>query len=536
MKEILLSSSVLIGVVMLLRLFRSKVSQRLVYGAWLLVALRLLIPIQLGQWALSLNTLTQHVTTQSQSIQQAEAILHEPVAGPGREEIYQQLTYEFMEMGLDISTPEVQSQLETQVTQRYTAPTLSQILMAVWIGGMVLMALWFLITNLRFLLAAKRGAVPFDADAPVPVRISDRVSTPCLVGLFRPVIYITPGCTETPERLRHVLTHELTHLKHGDHIWSAVRCICLCVYWFDPLVWLAAVQSRRDCELACDEGALKKLGDSERIAYGQTLLSTVSGSLTPSKLLQTATSMNDSKKQLRERMCFIVKRQKNLLIALVLMLLVIALAAGCAFTGSKLQPTEGPTVPAPTEPTTTQPTTAPAPTQPTTQPQVPTQPTTQPQEPTEPTDPTPNPPKLVFEKETKPEALVGRWLAHVQINEYDTFSYILELREDGTMVYRWCYYGSTLLEVLEGTWTPGEDNTYALDLTFTGGSRYEDFPAYDYHGVTKLVRAEDGSAIRADWVSGTPLFHFFSDTRLVLYRYDPDTNPYIFPIQNAYYS
>lgn len=49
--------------------------------------------------------------------------------------------------------------------------------------------------------------------------------------------------------------------------------MCLLV---NPLVWVAAWFSRLDCELACDEGALKRLGEEERIAYGKTLLQVVS--------------------------------------------------------------------------------------------------------------------------------------------------------------------------------------------------------------------------------------------------------------------
>ncbi len=72
MKEILLTSSALSGVVMLLRwLLRGKVRQKLLYTTWLLVALRLLIPIQFGQWSFSLNTLAETVTEHSPTIQQA---------------------------------------------------------------------------------------------------------------------------------------------------------------------------------------------------------------------------------------------------------------------------------------------------------------------------------------------------------------------------------------------------------------------------------------------------------------------------------
>ena len=69
-----------------------------------------------------------------------------------------------------------------------------------------------------------------------------------------------------------MLTHELTHYRHLDHLWSVLRGVALAVHWWNPLVWLAAACSRRDGELACDEGALRRLGDNERIPYGEALL------------------------------------------------------------------------------------------------------------------------------------------------------------------------------------------------------------------------------------------------------------------------
>ena len=343
MKEILLTSSVLIGVVMVLRwLLRGKVRQKLLYAAWLLVALRLLVPVQFGQWSFSLNTLTETVTKHSPTIQQAQQVLETPVVGPSKEEVRQQLTQQYQEQGLDLKAPEVQVQLEAQVEAKKTAPTLSEILEIIWLSGTGIMALWFLLTNLIFLQRAKIHSRVLDTDAPVQVRVSDGVPTPCLVGLFRPVIYVTPDCIEDPQMLRHVLTHEIAHLRQWDPLWSLVRCVCLCIYWFHPLVWVAAAQSRRDCELSCDESALKWLGDAERIPYGKTLLAMIRTSSAPSELLKTATSMNESKKQLKERMCFIVKKPRNLLIAAVAMVLIIALAAGCAFTGGKAPETTPP--------------------------------------------------------------------------------------------------------------------------------------------------------------------------------------------------
>lgn len=372
MKEILITSSVLILVIVLFRqLFRNKVSRRLQYGLWLLVALRLLIPIQFGQSDYSVTSITEKIESESKPIQQIQQVLQEPVAGPSRAELYEQLLNEYLQKNeapaepevqepvvpetREPVTPEIREQIENQVEEQITAPTLSEILTAIWIAGIALMAVWLLIANLSFLRQAKQSSEAWTGTAPVQVRISPNVPTPCLVGLFRPVIYLTPASTRDENALHHILTHELTHLRHGDHLWSVLRCVCLCVYWFDPLVWLAAILSKRDCELACDEAALQKLGDSQRIAYGKTLLATVTQSRSPAHILETATAMNETKKQLKERVNRIVKKPKTLLIAAIALLLIAALAAGLAFAGSK--PGEpSATEPQSTEPASTEPT------------------------------------------------------------------------------------------------------------------------------------------------------------------------------------
>ena len=343
MKEILITSSVLIGVILLARLlFRGKVSQKLIYAAWLLVALRLLIPIQFGQSQYSITTLTKKIEAQSKPLQQMQQVMDQPVAGSSRDELYDQLLDEYFQQNPELPKPETPDQITPEAQQQIveqadqlTAPSLSEVLASIWIVGICAMASWFLAANLIFLHRAKKGSTLFpDCNSRVPVWVSPNVPTPCLVGFFRPVIYLTPASIENEQALRHVLTHELTHLHHADHIWALVRCICLCIYWFDPLVWIAASQSRRDCELACDEGALKKLGDHERVAYGQTLIATVTQSLSPAYLIETATSMNETKKQLKERVSFIVKKPKNILFAAICMILIAALVAGCAFIGA----------------------------------------------------------------------------------------------------------------------------------------------------------------------------------------------------------
>ena len=298
MKEILITSSVLIVAVILLRLlFRNKVSRRLIYGAWLLVALRLLAPIQFGNLNFSVLTPAEPVINSMADIAQR------PVSGPSREETYSDALRDYLSRGSTVFIPEVQEQIESQIqhgrpeqevydellesnkpesillpeinreietkVSQNAVPTVGQIAVAVWINGMIAMAGWFAVVNLSFRRKLRSSAKALDlSESKIPVKVSPVLTSPCLFGLWKPTVYVTPGCVDDERMRHHVLTHELTHLRHGDHVWSWVRCICLCVYWFNPLGWVAASLSRRDCELACDEAVLKQLGEGERLAYG----------------------------------------------------------------------------------------------------------------------------------------------------------------------------------------------------------------------------------------------------------------------------
>ncbi len=384
MKEILITSSVLILAVIALRfLFQSKVSRRLIYCAWLLVALRLLVPVQLGNVNFSVLTPAQPVTDAIGQVAQ------KPVAGPSREEAYNNALQDYIDQEKPIFRPEVQEQVDTQIQHgrppqevyeellgsqkpenvllpevnqqiesqvtETVAPTLGQIATAVWVIGMVAMAGWFIAVNLSFRRKLKESATVLELpECKIPVKVSSAVASPCLFGLLRPTIYLTPVCVGDEKMQHHVLTHELAHLRSGDHIWAWVRCICLCVYWFNPLVWVAASLSRRDCELACDEAVLKQLGETERLAYGKTLLDMVSSVPAPGQLLETATAMHETKKQLKERMKCIVKKQKVFLTAAIILLMVLAVITGCTFSGAFDGPTENPQSTTPsTTPTTT---------------------------------------------------------------------------------------------------------------------------------------------------------------------------------------
>ncbi|MEZ3443645.1 MAG: M56 family metallopeptidase [Lachnospiraceae bacterium] len=151
--------------------------------------------------------------------------------------------------------------------------TLTIILTILWIGGILLCGGIFLWSALRFRkwLRHNRNLVGSYKDK-LSIYETDGLDTPCLIGVFAPAIYINRTHPFDREQLSYILEHEYTHFRHRDHIWAVVRCICVSIYWYNPFVWLAAHRSACDGELACDAGTLKRIGTTHHIQYAKTLI------------------------------------------------------------------------------------------------------------------------------------------------------------------------------------------------------------------------------------------------------------------------
>lgn len=334
MKDILITSSVLIAALLILRFcFRSRIPRRFQYALWGLVLLRLLVPVELPALPFSVlnaGTEVQQAVSQTMARPVGLPTQVQPVRRPDAGQPVQTAGEETADL------PVVQANTQAQTRSL----SLSQALGWIWAAGMAGMALYFLSCNLLFWRKLRRERVPFPLDGQRrPVYVCPGLPSPCLFGLLRPAIYLTPEAAADPARLRHVLIHEETHAKHLDPLWSLLRCVCLTIYWFDPLVWAAALCSHIDCELACDEGALQRLGDSERFAYGQTLLSLIPVERTPANPLLTATTMAAGKRQLRDRVERIARRPKWAASAVLAAALLAVIVSACTFAAPQTSPT-----------------------------------------------------------------------------------------------------------------------------------------------------------------------------------------------------
>lgn len=332
MIEWIVSSSVLIVVVIALRyLLRGKIRLRMQYALWALVLVRLLIPVSVGNSAISvMNAVprqTQTVISNAER-QPAEQLPQADPVQPAQDPT-------------EVTPPDLTVNVQPAVPEAPAAKAIpwAKIAMAVWQLGAAAVGTVFLAVNLHFAAKLRRSRRKADAgESPLPVYVTGETETPCLFGLFRPAVYLTPSVLADGEALRCALTHECTHYRHGDHIWAVLRGVCLALHWYNPLVWWAAELSRRDAELACDEDTVRQLGEGERASYGRTLIR-MTCEQRPA-LLVTATMMTDSGKGLKERITLLVKKPKPAVFTVISVVLIAALTAACTFTGQKETPAQ----------------------------------------------------------------------------------------------------------------------------------------------------------------------------------------------------
>lgn len=344
------------------KLFGEKLHAYVRYGLWLIVVLRLMIPVNLIQSPFSILRIademtTRHVRTEGNTshiydteydteriggasgMEDAEQAGREESADPGWQT--DQNTEIKQNTGIDQNAKldAEKSCGQNQEQSEYATVQTRNIIWAVWLTGSLLVGGFFILSYFLFRRSLRRKRKIYQGNcegvlrrAHVPVYLVKGLESPCLAGFFRPAVYIGTEIDTDSDTFRYAVMHEQVHYLHGDHLWAVLRMLLVTLYWFHPFVWIAAAASARDGEIACDYGTTRRIGREERYAYSEMLLA-FSQAKGGKRVYSYGTMLRPGKSELKERILRLTEIKKNRTWVGIFVVVCMIILAGCALTG-----------------------------------------------------------------------------------------------------------------------------------------------------------------------------------------------------------
>jgi beta-lactamase regulating signal transducer with metallopeptidase domain len=168
--------------------------------------------------------------------------------------------------------------------------TLADVMVIVWLAGVSAAVGLSLYSILRWRRSRTRGEAPA-ADhldelrrlsqqaglRRVPALLISDTEGPMVTGLIRPLIILprSDGNDETGDSTRLILAHEISHISRRDLLWEILPTVAGCLFWFNPLVYVAKYQAGLAREMVCDAAAVR-LTQSTDADYARMLVEFVS--------------------------------------------------------------------------------------------------------------------------------------------------------------------------------------------------------------------------------------------------------------------
>lgn len=281
-------SIVILFIFLFLFIFRKRFAPPIRHILWIVVLIRLLMPVFPNSQFSILHILSLDFSPTSSSLE----------VGGVKQDPQQQMDY--------IATPDLSGEnygaredIQPR-TENALLPTSSNATTSLSFTFKVLTWLWgigvlILLFNLMIQLLSKKRqlkTIELSTDAELvsileeckkrlsirmPVRLylgQHQSLGPHIFSISHPSIYVPKSiCTNLNRiQLTHIMMHELAHLKRKDLLWNLLGSIALAIHWMNPLVWFWMKWMKGERELACDAYVLNKLGENQSISYGMTII------------------------------------------------------------------------------------------------------------------------------------------------------------------------------------------------------------------------------------------------------------------------
>lgn len=214
---------------------------------------------------------------------------------------------------------------QSEQSQKLKAP---EVIMLIWFAGTSFMILYSIIS-----FAKLEKTVMFAVKGDGEYYETDMISTPCVIGIIKPKIYLTLNLSEKEKN--YILTHENTHIKRKDYISKFIAYLILSIHWINPLCWVLFKVFVNDMEMLCDEESIKKLGEDNKNGYMESLLALSSNkkNVLPCPI---AFGENNTEKRVKNMIKY---KKSGIIISIVALLVCVILAIVC-LTNRNVHPIE----------------------------------------------------------------------------------------------------------------------------------------------------------------------------------------------------
>ena len=96
----------------------------------------------------------------------------------------------------------------------------------------------------------------------VQIYINDSIKVPITYGVLHPKIIIQSQVLENDNLLKYIIIHEMIHIKKFDIVFTHIKNLITCLYWYNPFMLLASSYMENDLELLCDKLVIQSVGDT----------------------------------------------------------------------------------------------------------------------------------------------------------------------------------------------------------------------------------------------------------------------------------
>jgi beta-lactamase regulating signal transducer with metallopeptidase domain len=299
-------------------LLKNRVSKAFSYYIWLLVLLRLVLPI-----AAPINIMGTLFHVQQPNTEAAEqtgisAATEQVEQHSGNPSNTQAISPEMPKN--ETKTPQVSSNAGHSVS---IWDLIKDNALWIWLSGSIISFGWFMTAYIFFSRRMRRSCVApqrddmavfrkMCRDSHIRLACSSNVTTPVLIGIIHPVMVLPQFAyvrNQMENELKNILRHELTHYRRKDILYKWFVVAVTSLHWFNPFMVLVRKEIGKACELSCDEAVISNMSTVEMRQYGNTLLTFSAAKKYPAGI--PATTLSEGKAELKERLVSIMKYRKK---------------------------------------------------------------------------------------------------------------------------------------------------------------------------------------------------------------------------------